>query len=268
MKLSITSNRPQTTRHRIIGILTEADAQLVFVDTPGFQTDHGGALNKLMNRAVTESLRGVDVVLFVIEAMQFGRDDRKLLPLLPKDIPVVLVVNKVDSWPRTRAVLLPFIAEMSKALRIRRGSSRSARPRERRSPTLREPSSPICRKARACTARTKSRIVRSAFSPPSWCAKNCSGCSARNCLTRRPSWSRNSRREGRLRRIHAAIVVDKPNHKAIVIGKGGAEAQGDRHPGAPRHGETVRRQGLSRTLGAGEERLGGQPQDAEESGYD
>ncbi|HYJ20196.1 MAG TPA: GTPase Era, partial [Burkholderiales bacterium] len=96
MKLSITSNRPQTTRHRITGILSEADAQLVFVDTPGFQTSHGGALNKMMNRTVTDTLQGIDVVLLVVEAMRFGPEDKKLLPLLPKGLPVILVVNKVD----------------------------------------------------------------------------------------------------------------------------------------------------------------------------
>ncbi len=113
MKLSITSNRPQTTRHRLNAIVSAPDAQMVLVDTPGFQTEHSGELNRIMNRTVTQSLDGADAVLFVIEAMRFGRDDRKLLPLLPKDIPVILVVNKLDKVP-DRAALLPFLDQMSK----------------------------------------------------------------------------------------------------------------------------------------------------------
>jgi GTP-binding protein Era len=71
--VSITSRRPQTTRHRITGIVSEPDVQLVLVDTPGFQTAHGGALNKLMNRVVTDSMEGVDAVLFVVESGRLVR---------------------------------------------------------------------------------------------------------------------------------------------------------------------------------------------------
>src|ERR671921_646039 len=67
-KISITSRKPQTTRHRITGILTRPDAQLVFIDTPGFQTKHRNAMNRLMNRTVSQALEGVDVVVWVIEA--------------------------------------------------------------------------------------------------------------------------------------------------------------------------------------------------------
>jgi hypothetical protein len=70
-KVSIVSRRAQTTRHRILGILTQADAQFVFVDTPGFQTKHGNALNRVMNRGVRQALAEVDVVLLVVEAGRF-----------------------------------------------------------------------------------------------------------------------------------------------------------------------------------------------------
>src|SRR5215510_7801769 len=73
-RLSITSRKPQTTRHRISGVTTKPDAQYVFIDTPGFQTRHGGALNRSLNRAVREALAAVDVVLLVIEAGEFGDD--------------------------------------------------------------------------------------------------------------------------------------------------------------------------------------------------
>jgi len=76
-KISITSKKPQTTRHRITGIRTDEAAQFIFVDTPGFQLEHKNALNRAMNKSVTATLNSVDVVLFVIEALHFdARDSR------------------------------------------------------------------------------------------------------------------------------------------------------------------------------------------------
>ena len=92
--------------------MTLDDAQLVFVDTPGFQTRHGGALNRSMNRVVTQSLAGVDVVLLVIEALRFSPEDRALLQLLPAARPVLLVINKTDKLADPR-LLLPFIKQMA-----------------------------------------------------------------------------------------------------------------------------------------------------------
>jgi GTP-binding protein Era len=111
-KISIVSSKPQTTRHRILGVRTQEDAQFVFVDTPGFQTKHRNALNQAMNRVVSQSLAEVDVVLFLIESMRFDGADERVLKLLPDDKPVILVVNKVDlitEKPR----LLPFLKEMA-----------------------------------------------------------------------------------------------------------------------------------------------------------
>src|SRR6201996_3023243 len=81
-KISITSRKAQTTRHRITGIRTLEDAQYVFVDTPGFQTRHSTALNRSLNRAVTSTLSSIDLILFVIEANRFGPDDQKVLDLI------------------------------------------------------------------------------------------------------------------------------------------------------------------------------------------
>jgi len=111
-KISITSRKPQTTRNRITGILTLPGAQLVFVDTPGFQTQHRSTLNRLMNRAVRQSLEGIDVVVWVIEAMKFDGRDEALLRVLSDNVPVVLAINKVDRVERKRD-LLPFIAQMN-----------------------------------------------------------------------------------------------------------------------------------------------------------
>ena len=111
-KVSITSRKPQTTRQRITGILTLDNAQLLFVDTPGFQTKHTSALNRNMNRVVTQSFAEVDVVLLVIEALRFSAEDRDLLRLLPVEKPVLLVINKTDKLS-DRRLLLPFIKQMA-----------------------------------------------------------------------------------------------------------------------------------------------------------
>ena len=110
MKLAITSRKAQTTRHRLLGIHTTADTQFVFVDTPGFQQKHLNALNKTLNKTVTTVLTEVDVVLFVIEPMKLGDADKKVLELLPKDKPVLLVVNKADLMG-DKNNLLPLIQD-------------------------------------------------------------------------------------------------------------------------------------------------------------
>ena len=111
-KVSITSRKAQTTRHRITGILTEEHAQFVFVDTPGFQTQHMNALNRGLNRVVSSSLRDVNVVLFVLEARQYDERDQLVLKMLPLDRPVILVINKVDLMA-DKGELLPFIERLS-----------------------------------------------------------------------------------------------------------------------------------------------------------
>src|SRR5262249_33630591 len=110
-KISITSKKAQTTRHRITGVRTVDEAQFVFVDPPGFQTKHNAALNRNLNRTVHRVLSDVDVVLFVVEAGKFGVDDAKVLALLPEDKPVVLICNKLDAVHR-RAELAPWLKSM------------------------------------------------------------------------------------------------------------------------------------------------------------
>lgn len=114
-KISITSAKAQTTRHRITGIRTVGDTQFVFVDTPGFQTRHGAALNRTLNRTVQGVLADVDVVLFVVEAGRFGLDDAKVLSLIQGDgmqhKPVFLIANKLDAVQR-RAELMPWLKGM------------------------------------------------------------------------------------------------------------------------------------------------------------
>ena len=111
-RISITSRRPQTTRHRLLGILTTPDAQFIFVDTPGFQTEHRSPLNERMNRAVRQSLTDVDVVVLVLEAVRLDAADRSILTLLPPDVPVIAAINKVDRLA-DRAQVLPYLSDVS-----------------------------------------------------------------------------------------------------------------------------------------------------------
>ena len=111
-KISIVSRKAQTTRHRIIGILTQADAQFVFVDTPGFQTRHAGALNRAMNRGVTQALADVDVVTVVVEAGRFDAQDKAVIRLLPKVKPIILAINKIDQMG-DKSELLPMLSALS-----------------------------------------------------------------------------------------------------------------------------------------------------------
>lgn len=110
-KVSITSRKAQTTRHRITGIRTEAATQFVFVDTPGFQTRHSTALNRSLNRTVTGAVSDVDVIVFVVEATHFGLADAQVLALLPQTTPVILVGNKLDKVHRRNDVL-PWLRQM------------------------------------------------------------------------------------------------------------------------------------------------------------
>ncbi|MEG0884049.1 MAG: GTPase Era [Janthinobacterium sp.] len=111
-KVSITSRKAQTTRHRITGIQTVPDAQFIYVDTPGFQTRHSNALNKTLNKTVTNTLISSDVILYVIEAGTFGPADQQVMDLLPKEVPCILVINKSDRV-KDKAVLLPFAQKIA-----------------------------------------------------------------------------------------------------------------------------------------------------------
>jgi GTP-binding protein Era len=112
-KISITSNKAQTTRHRITGVRTVGASQFVFVDTPGFQTRHAAALNRSLNRAVTGTLADVDLVLLVVEAGKWSAHDAAVLDLVDATKPVLLVANKLDLVGR-RADLAPWLQQMQK----------------------------------------------------------------------------------------------------------------------------------------------------------
>lgn len=111
-KISITSRKAQTTRHRITGIQTQETTQFIYVDTPGFQTRHKNALNKNLNRTVNASLTAADVVLFVVEAGRFDAADQQVMDLLPAKVPAILVINKSDRL-KDKAPLMVFAQQVA-----------------------------------------------------------------------------------------------------------------------------------------------------------
>ncbi|MCK6414135.1 MAG: GTPase Era [Giesbergeria sp.] len=110
-KISITSRKAQTTRHRITGIRSVGASQFVFVDTPGFQTKHSTALNKSLNKTVMGAISDVDLILFVVEAGSFTLADAKVLSLFKPGIPTLLIANKLDTVHR-RAEIAPWLRDM------------------------------------------------------------------------------------------------------------------------------------------------------------
>jgi GTP-binding protein Era len=112
-KISITSKKPQTTRHRILGIHTEENEQVIYVDTPGLHKEEKRAINKLMNKAASSALGDVELVLFVVEAMKWHDDDEMVLnKIIRSKQPVVLLINKVDEI-KHKEDLMPFLQKVS-----------------------------------------------------------------------------------------------------------------------------------------------------------
>lgn len=220
-KISITSRKAQTTRHRITGIRTLDDAQFIFVDTPGFQTRHGSALNRSLNRAVTSTLTSVDVVLFVVEAARFGQHDQKVLDLIPSSVPTLLIANKVDRLSDKR-VLLPFMQNASALREFREFVPMSAKQPDdiARLFEILRPSLPFGepvygdddltdRSERFLAAEIlREKVFR-------WTGDELPYTST--VLIDK------FEQEGRLRRIFATILVDRDSHKAMVIGQKGAK---------------------------------------------
>ncbi|MEO6697811.1 MAG: GTPase Era [Paraperlucidibaca sp.] len=115
-KLSITSRKPQTTRHRILGIVSRDNVQVIYVDTPGIHGEERKAINRYMNRAATSALRDVDVILFVVDALKWTTDDELVLEKLKTaKLPVILVINKVDTLG-DKAALLPVIEKLTQRM--------------------------------------------------------------------------------------------------------------------------------------------------------
>lgn len=113
-KLSITSRKPQTTRHTLLGIKTEGDTQLIFVDTPGIHTNQDRAINRVMNRSAVSAISGVDVVVFVVDRLEWSTADEYVAQYLANEtVPVIIALNKVDMIEDKQEVLpqLQFLSE-------------------------------------------------------------------------------------------------------------------------------------------------------------
>lgn len=112
-KISITSRKPQTTRHQILGITSDQETQCIFVDTPGLHGQHDKALNRAMNETVVSAIKDVDLVLFVVERFVWNETDELVLNLLAETkVPVILLINKIDLI-KDKEKLLPHIGELS-----------------------------------------------------------------------------------------------------------------------------------------------------------
>ena len=218
-KISIVSRKAQTTRHRITGILTKDDAQFVFVDTPGFQTKFSNALNRSMNRGVTQTISDVDVVLFVVEAGRYDIKDQAVVRLLPKDRPVILVVNKTDQL-KDRTALLPFLAEVSAdhdyAAIVPVSAAKGRQTEELLSEAKKHlPNDGLMFPEDDLTDKSERFLASEYIREKVFRLLGDELPYATAVEIERFEV------EGDLRRIFAAIVVDRDGHKAIVIGKGG-----------------------------------------------
>ena len=221
-KISITSRKAQTTRHRITGILTDAHSQFVFVDTPGFQTQHKNALNRGMNRVVTGSLRDVNVVLFVLEARHYDERDQQVLKLLPNDVPVILVINKVDVMI-DKSELLPFIEGIATGQHFAAIVPVSAK-LDKQLDTLLEairqylPQGDPIYAADEITDRNERFLAAELLREKVFRFTGEELPYSASVVI-----EQFKQEESGMRRIHAAILVDKEAHKAMLIGKGGAK---------------------------------------------
>ena len=218
-KVSIVSRKAQTTRHRIMGILTNPDAQYVFVDTPGFQTKHTNALNRAMNRGVTQALADVDVVLFVVEAGRFDDKDKAVIRLLPADRPVIIVVNKIDQL-KDKTKLLPFMAELAKERDFAAIIPVSAAKGKQLDDLLREtrkhlPHNELLFGEDEITDKSEK------FLAAEYIREKLFRLIGDELPYAATVEIEKFEMDGALRRIHAAIVVDRDGHKAIIIGSGG-----------------------------------------------
>lgn len=219
-KLSITSRKPQTTRHRILGIVTQDNTQTVYVDTPGIHGEERKAINRYMNRTATAALRDVDLVLFVVDGLKWTPDDELVMQKISAaGVPTMLVINKVDTV-EDKDALLPRIEELIKLHGFVEVVPVSAL------------------KGHNVSRLQELVAARLPFSPPFFPEDQITDRSPRFLAAEivREKIMRQLgdevpyeltveieefKEEGKLRRISALILVEREGQKAIVIGDGG-----------------------------------------------
>ncbi len=223
-KISITSRKAQTTRHRILGIRTHGMTQCVFADTPGFQTIHGNALNKSLNKTVSGTVSGVDLVLLTVEAGSFTPADAKVLRLLGQNSKVILIANKFDTYHR-RAEIAPWLQEMQSQYNyaeIIPMSAKNARDIERLLAVCEKylPEQPWMYGADELTDRSEkflaAEMVREKLFRLTGDELPYTSTVVIDQFTEEPG-----KTAKRLVKIAATIVVERDGHKAMVIGEGG-----------------------------------------------
>ena len=228
-KVSITSRKAQTTRHRILGVNTTETAQFILVDTPGFQTKYSNAMNKVMNRTVKSTMADVDVICFVVESGSWSKADEQVLEILPKDIPVVLLANKLDVFaqradaPEDRdQKLFTFMREMSEKHEFSEIIPMTAKSADdvKRLLSFLEPYLPeqeAIYDPDMLTDRSEKFLAAEILREKVF----------RHTGDELPYSSAviidQFKMDGALRRIAATILVDRESHKAMVIGERGAK---------------------------------------------
>ena len=223
-KISITSAKAQTTRHRITGVRTEGQTQVVFVDTPGFQTRHSSALNRSLNKTVTGVVGDVDLVLFVVEAGKFTLADAKVLALLKPGIPSILVANKLDEV-HLRAELAPWLRDLQERHPFTEFMPISAKNPKDVARVLEVcakylPEQPWFYGADELTDRSEKflagEMIREKLFRLTGDELPYTSTVVIDEFKEEPS-----PRHGRMVRIAATIVVERDSHKAMIIGEGG-----------------------------------------------
>lgn len=225
LKLSITSRKAQTTRHRLLGIHTTENAQFLFVDTPGFQQKHLNALNKSLNKTVTQVLTEVDVVLFVIEPMKLGEADEKVLALLPQNKPVLLVVNKADLMG-DKNNLLPLIQDFDLLHDFAAIIPVSAKKNQHLDELLdaiavRLPEQPAIYGEDELTDKNERFLAAEMIREKIFRLLGDEVPYSVAVEIEKFETIQNKNQSQNLRRIFAAIIVDKDSQKPMIIGKGG-----------------------------------------------
>ena len=218
-KISITSRKPQTTRHRLLGIVTRPDAQYLFLDTPGSQTHYKSALNKAMGRSIASALDEANVILWVLDGLDFDSREQHLRRLLPADRPVIAAINKIDSLA-DKTQLLPHLARLATEFGFAAMVPVSAKQGAGLDDLLRAiraylPEGEAIYPDDEMTDRSErflaAEVIREKL--------------MRNMGEEIPYASHvdiiQFKIEGSMRHIEAEIIVGRDNHKAMVIGKGG-----------------------------------------------
>jgi GTPase len=219
-KISITSRKAQTTRHRVTGIRTNADTQFIFVDTPGFQTAYRSRLNVRMNRAVTGSLADVDVAVLVIEAGRTQAADRAVIALLPRGARVIVALNKIDRM-RDKDALLPQMADLAAAFPFAAIVPVSAEREQGLEPLLaavREllPEAPPAYAEDDVTDRDERFLAAEFIREKIFRLLGDEIPYATTVVID------SFEHDADLRRIHATVFVDRDAHRAILLGEGGS----------------------------------------------